>query len=489
MVRTLMIQGTGSDVGKSLIAAGLCRILTRRGLNVRPFKPQNMSNNAAVTDDGGEIGRAQWLQALACGVAPSVHMNPVLLKPESDGKSQLIVQGKRIGTLSSREFQSRKSELQHAISDSFARIKSESDFVIIEGAGSPAETNLRARDVANMGFAEPLNIPVILVADIDRGGVVASLVGTHAVLNESDRACIKGFIINKFRGDVSLFAPALKEIETRTGWKALGVLPHLAEAGTLPKEDAFSLKPSAHDSSRAIRICVLRLPHIANLDDFDPLAAEDDVNLEFIEEGRAIPVCDAIIIPGTKSTIADLTTLRAQGWDIDIAAHVRRGGVVLGICGGYQMLGKTLHDPQGLDGTPGSTQGLGLLNVTTEFGERKQLQTWRGTCTRTGLDVTGYHMHMGQTQGADGANPMFDDEGATDVTGKIQGCYIHGMFVSDAWRHAFLNTLRPRENSAFNYTQSVENALDALADAMEQALAIEAMLELASEPKAQPAAA
>src|SRR5579863_2857063 len=363
-----MIQGTGSDVGKSLIVAGLCRAFTRRGLKVRPFKPQNMSNNAAVTIEGGEIGRAQALQARACGVEPSVHMNPVLLKPQSEIGSQVVVQGQAIGSARAAEFQAMKPKLLGATLDSFERLRAMCDLVVVEGAGSAAEVNLRLHDIANMGFAEAAGAPAILVGDIDRGGVIAQIVGTRAVLDEADAARVKGFIVNKFRGDPALFAPALPFIEARTGWRSFGVLPHFPAAMRLPAEDAVALASLAKSRRRdreKIVIAVPQLAHIANFDDFDPLRLEPEVALRFVAPGEAIPVADLIVLPGSKATIADLASLRAQGWDIDIAAHGRRGGRVLGLCAGYQMLGRRIADPEGVEGPAGAVDGLGLLNVET----------------------------------------------------------------------------------------------------------------------------
>src|SRR5690606_3940872 len=326
----VMLQGTGSSVGKSLLVAGLCRHFARRGLNVRPFKPQNMSNNAAVTADGGEIGRAQALQARAAGIAPSVHMNPVLLKPESETGAQIIVQGRRWETLKARAYGARKADLMSAVLASFDEVASGADLVIVEGAGSPAEINLRSGDIANMGFAEAAGVPVILVGDVERGGVIASLVGCKAVLSPDDASRIKGYIINKFRGDVSLFDGAVTAITERTGWPSLGVVPFFAPAMDLPAEDSADLddKVVHRTSSRqSIRIIVPLLPRIAIFDDLDPLRLEPDVEIEMIRPGRSLPLDrDLIILPGSKSTVSDLGKLKLEGWDIDIRAHVRRGG-------------------------------------------------------------------------------------------------------------------------------------------------------------------
>ena len=367
-----MFQGTGSSVGKSLLVAGLARALHRRGLRVRPFKPQNMSNNAAVTEDGGEIGRAQALQARAAGVRPSVHMNPVLLKPQSEIGSQVVVQGRVVGNARAREYQTMKPGLMPHVLDSFARIRTDADIVLVEGAGSASEVNLRAGDIANMGFARAAGVPVIVVGDIDRGGVIASLVGTHAVLDPADRAMVAGFVVNRMRGDASLFADGMRNIAAHTGWPALGLVPFFADAHRLPAEDAvdlgFERRPGA-----AVRIVVPVLPCISNFDDLDPLAAEPGVDLVLVRPGTALPVCDLVILPGSKATIADLAALRAEGWDVDLRAHHRRGGRILGLCGGYQMLGRTISDPDGVEGPPGSVPGLGLLAVDTVLGGDKRL--------------------------------------------------------------------------------------------------------------------
>ncbi len=358
--KTLMFMGTGSDVGKSLIVAGLCRLLANRGFKVAPFKPQNMSNNAAAVE-GGEIGRAQALQARAARALPHVDMNPVLLKPETERGAQVIVQGKRAATMTARDFFKSRAQFMPAILESFGRLVAENDFVLVEGAGSPAETNLRDGDLANMGFAEAANVPVVLIGDIHRGGVIASLVGSHAVLEKSDRNRIKGFLINKFHGDPALFDEGLRTIATRTGWHSLGVVPHFAKAHQLPAEDAVALEDQLSSKTGSTKICVLRLPRIANFDDIDPLRMEPGVTVQFLNAGDVLPAdCTLVVIPGSKSTIADLAALRVNGWDVDIAAHLRRGGHVLGMCGGYQMLGRMIHDPDGLEGTAQSVAGLGI---------------------------------------------------------------------------------------------------------------------------------
>uniref|UniRef100_UPI00190F5B06 cobyric acid synthase n=1 Tax=Roseomonas sp. 18066 TaxID=2681412 RepID=UPI00190F5B06 len=404
----LMFQGTGSSVGKSLLVAGLARALTRRGLVVRPFKPQNMSNNAAVTADGGEIGRAQALQARAAGVAPSVHMNPVLLKPQSEIGSQVVVQGRVHATARARDYQVMKPSLMPFVLDSFARLQAEADIVLVEGAGSASEVNLRAGDIANMGFARATDTPVVLVGDIDRGGVIASLVGTKHVVAAEDAALIRGFVVNRMRGDASLFADGMATIAQATGWQDCGLVPFFESARRLPAEDAQDLldhlprRPRSEEGGAGCRIAVPLLPRIANFDDLDPLAAEPGVELIMLRPGMPLPGdTDLVILPGSKATIADLAALRAEGWDIDILAHHRRGGRILGICGGYQMLGTRIADPEGAEGPPGSVPGLGLLQVETVLAGSKQLSPARGRSLADDLPFAGYEMHIGRTTGPD----------------------------------------------------------------------------------------
>ena len=475
-----MIQGTGSNVGKSMLVAGLARAYMRRGIKVLPFKPQNMSNNAAVTEEGGEIGRAQALQARACGVAPRVDMNPVLLKPESTIGAQVIVQGKRIGTLKARTYTAEKPRLLTAVLESYQRLAGEAELVLVEGAGSPAETNLRAGDIANMGFAEAAGVPAVLVGDIDRGGVIAQVVGTSTVLSPTDRDRIKGFAINKFRGDVSLFDEGVIEIAERTGWRALGVVPWFDEGWKLPAEDILDLASHAGGS---FKIAVPRLSRIANFDDLDPLVMEEDVSVEIIERGRPLPGdADLVLIPGSKSTIADLADFRAEGWDIDLAAHVRRGGHVLGICGGYQMLGLEIADPEGIEGPPQTVKGLGLLDVTTTMGAQKELSLQSGHHIGSGAALSGYEIHIGETSGPDCARGWIDLSGravgATSASGQVRGCYLHGLFSSDGFRRAFLEELGAGP-SALDYEAEVEQVLDRLAAHLEAHLDLDALLDLA----------
>jgi adenosylcobyric acid synthase len=476
-----MIQGAGSNVGKSLIVAGLCRVARRRGLSVAPFKPQNMSNNAAVTVDGGEIGRAQALQARAAGLQPVVDMNPVLLKPESETGSQVIVQGRRVATVKARDYTALKPSLMAPVLDSFTRLAAAHDLVIVEGAGSPAEVNLRAGDIANMGFARAAGVPVVLVGDIDRGGVIAQIVGTQAVIDPLDSNMVKGFLINKFRGDPRLFDEGYALIAQRTGWPGFGVLPWFSGAGRLPAEDALDLASTRRPG--AVKVACLTFSRIANFDDLDPLAAEPDVDLVMVRAGQAIPG-DAVlvILPGSKSTRADLAYLRAQGWDIDLAAHVRRGGHVLGICGGYQMLGTRILDPQGIEGPAGDTPGLGLLDVETVMHSDKRLARVTAVHATSGLSVQGYEIHIGQTEGPDRARPFARIEGAPEGamsgSGRVVGSYLHGLFSQDAFRAAYLGGVGIAAGP-LAFEASIEAALDDLADHLEAHSDVAGLLALA----------
>ena len=480
-MKSIMIQGTGSNVGKSMLVAGLCRAAKRRGLSVAPFKPQNMSNNAAVTMDGGEIGRAQALQALACGIFPHTDMNPVLLKPESEVGSQVVVQGQRIATVKAREYAKLKQTLMVSVLESFKRLKSQYDLVIVEGAGSPAEINLRVGDIANMGFAEAANVPVILCGDIDRGGVIAQVVGTQAVMDSEDNGRVVGFMINKFRGDPSLFDDGYEMISDRTGWRGFGVVPWFKDAWRLPAEDALDISSGPQDGT--FKVVCLTLSRIANFDDMDPLAQEPNVSLVMLKAGDVIPAdADLVIVPGSKSTRGDLAYLRAQGWDVDLAAHHRRGGHVLGICGGYQMLGPVISDPDGIEGTSGDSAGLGLLDVVTQMTGDKRLTSVHAVHVDTELPFEGYEIHIGRTEGPDNARPFAhvdgQPEGAQSSDGRVMGSYLHGMFSNDAWRVAFLNSLGVTASGS--YSSGVEQALDDLADHVETFLDVEGILQAAS---------
>ena len=463
-----MFQGTGSDVGKSLMVAGLTRALTNRGLKVRPFKPQNMSNNAAVTADGGEIGRAQALQARAARTLTSVHMNPVLLKPQSELGAQIVVQGRVHGTAKAAAYQHLKPDLMPFVLDSYGRLKHEADIVLVEGAGSASEVNLRANDIANMGFARAADVPVVLIGDIDRGGVVASLVGTKVVIDASDAAMILGFLVNKFRGDPTLFADGMATIARATGWEPLGLVPFFPDARLLPAEDALALDAARAAKPKArIKIAVPILPHVANFDDLDPLDAEPAVDLMRVRPGHALPGdADLVLLLGAKATIADLAVLREAGFHIDIGAHVRRGGSVLGLCGGYQMLGRAIRDPLGLEGPASTAEGLGLLDVETILSSDKRLEPVHGA-TGDGIPFSGYEMHMGVTDGPDRARPFArladgSSEGAVSPDGRVIGTYIHGLFVDDRQRSAWL-TRFAAGRTAISYDTLVDDTLDRLA--------------------------
>ena len=482
MARAIMFQGTGSDVGKSVLVAGLCRVARNRGLKVRPFKPQNMSNNAAVSDDGGEIGRAQWLQALACGVQSSVHMNPVLLKPQTDMGSQLIVQGQVRGEARGRYYQKLKPQLMAAVMESFAKVSEDADLVLVEGAGSPAEINLRAGDIANMGFAIQADVPVVLVGDIDRGGVIASLVGTHTILSADDRAMVRGFLINKFRGDVSLFDDGLAAITQFTGWRSFGVVPWLKAVSRLPAEDSVVLERAVRGEGKSLVVAVPLLPRIANFDDLDPLKAEPGVEVVMVPPGSSLPAdAGLVVLPGTKSTIADLLVFRENGWDRDLFAHVKRGGHVLGICGGFQMLGRRISDPAGIEGNVRAIEGLGLLDIETLMEPEKIVRNVQAVSLLHDAPLDGYEIHIGRTSGPDMERPFArigdHNDGAVSPDRRIMGTYLHGVFSGDEFRQRFLRSLGVR-GAQMSYRAGVETALDELATELEACLDIDALFSL-----------
>ena len=491
----LMIQGTGSHVGKSTLVTGLARLLARRGLAVRPFKPQNMSNNAAVTPEGGEIGRAQALQARACGVESSIHMNPVLLKPEGGRGAQIIVQGERRGTWRARGYGDLKPSLLPKVLESFAVLEAEADIVLVEGSGSAAEVNLPANDIANMGFAEAADVPVVLAADIDRGGVIANLVGTRQLLSDGEAALVKGFIINKFRGDASLFGEGAALIEQATGWPGLGVVPWFEQARLLPAEDVVGIEEkSSSDSAGGVRVAVPLYPNIANHDDLDPLAMEPAVDLVLVHPGDPLPGdADLVVLPGSKATIADLAQFREAGWDLDIAGHMRRGGRVIGLCGGFQMLGRVIRDPRGIEGPPGEVPGLGLLDIETELTEQKRLERVRGKHRASGAAIDGYEMHMGRTQGADMQRSFLEladqAEGAVSPDGRVMGTYLHGLFASDDFRRTFLLEGAQAGHQDMGYEACVDAAIDALANHLEAVLDIDRLVAIAKARQVTAAAA
>ena len=480
MTRAFMVQGTGSNVGKSVLVAGLARALVQRGFSVLPFKPQNMSNNAAVTVDDGEIGRAQALQAIAAGVDPVTDMNPVLLKPETETGSQVIVQGKRMATVRAREYAALKPKLMAPVLESFGRLKARADIVIVEGAGSPAEVNLRDGDIANMGFARAARVPVVLVGDIDRGGVIAQLTGTKVVIDPKDAALIRGFAVNKFRGDPRLFDDGYRIIEEQTGWSGLGVIPWFRDAAALPAEDALDIRST--QKTGAIHIVCPILSRIANFDDLDPLKVTPGVRLTLLRAGEALPGdADLVILPGSKSTIGDLAYFREQGWDVDLHAHVRRGGRVLGLCGGYQMLGERILDPEGIEGPPGETAGLGLLDVVTEMVPDKRLTRVEATHAITGQPMSGYEIHIGRTTGPDRGRPFArvadQQEGARSADGRIEGTYLHGLFSDDAFRAAYLADLG-HDGDTPAYAKLVDRTLTDLAQHLEAHMDIDRLLEI-----------
>jgi adenosylcobyric acid synthase len=472
-MKALMIQGTTSDAGKSTLVAGLCRVLYRRGVRVAPFKPQNMALNSAVTVDGGEIGRAQAVQAQASGITPHSDMNPVLLKPTTDQGAQVIIQGQARFNLQAGAYHDYKPQAMQAVLDSWQRLSQQYDCLMVEGAGSPAEINLRANDIANMGFAEAVDIPVLLVADIDRGGVFAHIVGTLALLSESERARIRGFVINRFRGDLALLQPGLDWLEQETGKPVLGVLPYL-HGLHIEAEDAVPREITA-PSEGQLRVIAPVLPRISNHTDFDALRLHPQVDFRFVGINEPIPAADLIILPGSKSVRDDLAFLRQQGWDHAIMKHLRYGGKVMGICGGFQMLGQWLHDPLGLEGFPGSSPGLGLLEMETTLEQGKQLRNVQGKLVLADVPVSGYEIHMGISSGTALQYPAMllesGPEGALSQDGQILGTYLHGVFDAPeacaallAW--AGLET----PASAFDYFAQREASLNRLADALEVAL-------------------
>lgn len=482
--RALMLQGTGSDVGKSTLTAALCRIARQRGLSVAPFKPQNMSNNAAACPGGGEIGRAQALQAKAAGLPLQTDLNPVLLKPQTDRQAQVVVHGQVREQAEAADYFARRGALLGEVQQSFDRLRAAHELVLVEGAGSPAEINLRQGDIANMGFAASAEVPVVLVGDIEKGGVIASLVGTQAVLAPDDARWIRGFIVNKFRGDPRLFDDGVTAIEARTGWPCHGVIPWLRSAALLPAEDAVSLAPAPAGSAGKLQIAAPMLSRMANFDDADPLRQDPSVAFEWVPPGRPLPQsADVLILFGTKSTLGDLAFLRAQGWDHDLISHARAGKRVLGLCGGYQMLGQSIADPLGIDGPAGDTAGLGLLNIHTTMVANKTVRETVGTCVHTGQPARGYEIHVGRTAGPDCSRPILRLEtgadGASCAGGQIEGSYVHGLFANDRFRAAWLARAGVVSGGEWRYDDAVEQALDALGSEVEAALDVDALFAAA----------
>lgn len=469
-----MVQGTTSDAGKSTLVAALCRVLQRRGVRVAPFKPQNMALNSAVTEDGGEIGRAQALQAYACGLQPHTDFNPVLLKPTTDRKAQVIIHGKVAADLDAKDYHAYKPRAMGAVLDSWQRLIERYEAVLVEGAGSPAEINLRDRDIANMGFAEAVDCPVILVADIDRGGVFAHLVGTLDLLSASEQARVKGFVINRFRGDIGLLEPGLRWLEERTGKPVLGVLPYL-HGLFLDAEDAIA-DGQIKDTDARLKVVAPAYPRVSNHNDFDPLRLHPEVDFQWVGPNQQIPPADLIVLPGSKAVRADLDWLCVQGWDKVVERHLRYGGKVMGICGGFQMLGKVLHDPQGLEGAPGSSAGLGWLNVETTLESEKQLKNVSGNLCLPGMPaISGYEIHLGVSKGVDLSRPLtlLNDgrsDGARSVDDQVIGTYCHGVFDQPAALSALLAWAGCVDAQAVDFVARREADLNRLADAVERDL-------------------
>ncbi|MBI5938076.1 MAG: cobyric acid synthase [Betaproteobacteria bacterium] len=480
---TLMVQGTTSDAGKSLLVAALCRWLARQGIAVAPFKPQNMALNSAVTRDGGEIGRAQAVQAQACNVEPHTDMNPVLLKPNTDVGAQVIIQGRAIGNMDAQDYHDYKRRARAAVMQSHARLAGQYQVVVVEGAGSPAEINLRANDIANMGFAEAVDCPVILIADIDRGGVFAHIVGTLALLSESERARVAGFVINRFRGDLALLQSGLDWLERETGKPVLGVLPYLMGLH-LEAEDALPSPPAPlpHAGEGRIRVIVPALPRISNHTDFDPLRLHPQVDFRFVGPHETPPPADLIALPGSKSVRADLAWLRAQGWDAAIARHLRYGGKLIGICGGFQMLGEAIHDPHGIEGEPGSSAGLGYLAMHTTLEKEKQLRNVRGRLCLNDAEVHGYEIHAGVSEGPGLARAVAQLEhgpdGAIGEDGQVLGSYLHGLFEAPAACAALLGWAGLHDAETTDYHGLREQAIERLADAVAEHLDTKRLSEL-----------
>ncbi len=472
--KALMIQGTTSDAGKSVLVAGLCRVLARRGVKVAPFKPQNMALNSAVTSDGGEIGRAQAVQALACGIESSVHMNPVLLKPNSDTGAQVILQGRALSNMEAQGYHDYKKVAMETVLDSFDILQRRYEYIVVEGAGSPAEVNLREGDIANMGFAEAADVPVIIIADIDRGGVFAHLYGTLILLSESEQARVKGFVINRFRGDIALLQSGLDWLEEKTGKPVLGVIPYL-HGFELEAEDAISTSQASGEQTK-LKVVVPVLTRISNHTDFDALRLHPDIDLRYVGKGEKLQHADLIILPGSKSTRADLAYLRAQGWDKDIQRHLRLGGKVMGICGGYQMLGEWIHDPDGVEGDAGSSQGLGLLPMETTLTQQKQLTNVKGSLNLNQkiAQVSGYEIHVGHSEvtaeSSSRALIALDNgqsDGLVSDCNHILGTYLHGIFDEFDTTRLICDWAGAEDIQMYDHVASKHHAIDRIADAIE----------------------
>lgn len=496
MVKALMIQGTGSHVGKSILTAALCRIFRDRGVNVAPFKSQNMALNSFITESGGEMGRAQVVQAEAAGLIPHVDMNPILIKPHADMEAQVIIQGKVHGNFSAKDFHGFKVKAMHFVEESYKRLARRHELIVIEGAGSPAEINLRENDIANMGTAHLVDAPVVLVGDIDKGGVFASLVGTLELLDDADRSRIKGFIINKFRGDISLLQPGLDFLEEKTGLPVLGVIPYFRDI-YIQEEDSVNLdnlSPSSSGDEKKIKVALLYLPHISNFTDFDPLEMEEDVDLRYVRQGERIGAADIIIIPGSKSTISDLAYLREAGYADEIMAHVERGGRLIGICGGYQMLGKSISDPYKVE-SGGELEGLGFLDIETVLKESKETHQVLAVQVDGGNILKGYEIHMGESDYLNGASSLFEiktrggndvkvEDGAKSSDGRVWGTYIHGIFDNDDFRKSVLAEARKEKgettgDNGSSYADLKEEGYRQLAELVRSNLDMEAICRIA----------
>ena len=477
---TLMIQGTTSDAGKSTLVAGLCRVLKRRGFNIAPFKPQNMALNSAVTTDGGEIGRAQAVQAQACGLEAHTDMNPVLLKPNTDTGAQIIIHGKVLGDMDAQAFHNYKTLAMSAVLESHQRLSAQYNAIIVEGAGSPAEINLRDRDIANMGFAEEVDCPVILIADIDRGGVFAHLVGTLNLLSASEQQRIKGFVINRFRGDITLLESGLDWLEEFTAKPVLGVLPYL-QGFHIEAEDAL-VKCNNNSGNAQIKITVPALPRISNHTDFDPLRLHPEIDFEYVGPGETIPPCDLVILPGSKSVRADYLWLVENGWSGYLSKHLRYKGKIIGICGGFQMLGQSIHDPDGTEGKAGSTQTFNLFNMHTTLNSAKQLKQRKSRLFLDQAPVTGYEIHSGISTGPALDNPAIKEnaytDGAVSSDQQIIGTYLHGLFDEQSACNALLKWAGLKTPNSINYKQLRENEIDRLADAIEEHIDVEKIIKL-----------
>jgi len=480
--KTLMIQGTTSDAGKSTLVTGLCRVLKNRGIRVAPLKPQNMALNSAITIDGGEIGRAQAVQAQACGLQAHTDFNPVLIKPNSDTTAQIIIHGKARHEMDAIEYHQYKSIAMSAVLESHKRLCDQYDVILVEGAGSPAEINLRDRDIANMGFAEEVDCPVLLIADIDKGGVFAHLTGTINLLEPSEQNRIKGFVINKFRGDISLLESGLDWLEEYTQKKVMGVFPYI-KGLHIEAEDALNTH-SVLNKDNHINVIVPALPRISNHTDFDPLRLHPNFNFEYIPEGRDIPPCDLVILPGSKNVRSDLEWLKKNNWTEYLSKHLRYGGKLLGICGGFQMLGHEIHDPLGIEGNPGSSNAFGFIDMNTSLHTEKKLLNKSGILTLNNKTISGYEIHAGISEGNALKNPLikFDDctDGAISADNKIIGTYLHGLFDSEGSCEAFLDWCDLKHTTDFNYNELREKEIDRLATTLEENLDMNDIMELIS---------